>query len=570
MAHAANGFIPGTVRLVDVNERGQGDIVLVPRPSTDPEDPLNWNRKRKMLALSMVYLYNLAVGIPTSLQYSVLSDITRDTGIDTATLVQGNGLMILFFGWGPALIWQPLALTYGRRGVYLLSTLLVVPLAMWTAYASTVGEWYAHRVLIGIIASPFEALPEVTIFDLFFAHERGAFTSVYTFVLFGSTFIAPLVAGWFNDAYGWRWTMQFGAILAAFCFVVLFLFLEETIYFRDSVEGDSSSGSEPKLTISQSCDRDEEIGSHFSPATSGLKSPQSTAASPAAAFGGRVSPIPSPPKPEPIPDVTPEDKSKGFFRLAKSFKLFTALPSRPSNMDMLRMIYYPVVFIFQFPTVAWSGFLYGINLAWYNVLNGTTSPVLSAPPYNWSAALIGCVYTGPIIGAALAAAWCGPGADRFALALARRNGGIREPEHRLWPLLVSGVISAAGLILWGVGAHHHIHWMGLVVGLAMMTFATVTGGAIAVSYNVDCLKEIGGESTVSVMMMRNTIGFGFSYAITPWYTNMGLQNCFITAGIVSLVCTLTFLVMIKYGKTLRRMSTERYLRYISRVPAHLS
>ncbi|OJI96746.1 hypothetical protein ASPVEDRAFT_36137 [Aspergillus versicolor CBS 583.65] len=558
----ANEFVPGTVRLVDVDEQAGKDIVLVPSPSTDPEDPLNWTRNRKILALSMVYLYNLAMGIPTSLQYSLLSDITRDTGIDTATLVQGNGLMILFFGWGPALIWQPLALTYGRRGVYLLSTLLVVPMAMWTAYSSTVGEWYAHRVLIGIIASPFEALPEVTIFDLFFAHERGAFTSVYTFVLFGSTFIAPLVAGWFNDAYGWRWTMQFGAIFAAFCFVVLFLFLEETIYFRDSVEGENTSNLKPS-----GASDDEERRSPSSP-TPVLKNHQSWEEDITAS--GTISQVPPPPNPEPIPDITPENSPKGFLHLAKSFKFFTALANRPSNMDMIRMIYYPVIFIFQFPTVLWSGFLYGINLAWYNVLNGTTSPVLSAPPYNWSAALVGCVYTGPIIGAALAAAWCGPGADYFALALARRNGGIREPEHRLWPLLVSGVISAAGLILWGVGAHHNIHWIGLVFGLALMTFGTVTGGAIAISYNVDCLKEIGGESTVSVMMMRNTIGFGFSYAITPWYTSMGLQNCFIMAGIMSLVCTSTFLIMVRYGKTLRRRSTKRYLEYISKVPVNMS
>lgn len=598
----ANEFVPGTVQLVDVGENadnGKTDIVLVPKPSADPEDPLNWSRNRKMLAMAMVYLFNLAMGIPTSLQYSLLADIVRDTGIDMATLVQGNGLMVLFFGWGPALFWQPLALTYGRRGVYLLATLLVIPITVWTAYSKTIGEWYAHRVLIGIIASPFEALPEITIFDLFFAHERGTYTSIYVFVLFSSTFIAPLVAGWFNDAYGWRWTMNFGAIFAAFCFVVLFFFLEETIYFRDSVEGDSDSAR--NLMASRSSSSDEETGLG-SPPWRGLQSRQSMkgGAEPVAvtspsssdeetgvgssptralqsgqsikggAVPGRETHL-TPTSPEPCPTRSkayfpPEHRPNRFF-IAKSFKFFTALPGRPSNTEMLRMIYYPVLFILEFPTVLWSGFLYGINLAWYNVLNATISPVLSSEPYNWPAALIGCVYAGPIIGAALAAVWCGPGADHFALALARRNGGVREPEHRLWPLLLSGIISAAGLILWGVGADRNVHWIGLVFGLGLLTFGCVTGGAVAVSYNVDCLKEIGGESTVSVMMMRNSIGFGFSYAITPWYTNMGLTNCFITAGMVSLACTLTFLVMIKYGKSLRRMSAKRYLKYATREPA---
>lgn len=225
------------------------------------------------------------------------------------------------------------------------------------------------------------------------------------------------------------------------------------------------------------------------------------------------------------------------------------------------MVYRPLIMILRFPTVAWAGFLYGINLAWYNVLNGTASPVLSSAPYNWSAAQVGCVYAGPIIGAAVASLWSGNAADWIALQLARRNGGVREAEHRLWVLAASGIISTAGLITWGVGAYHGVHWIGLVFGLGMLTFGCVTGGSIAVSYNVDCFKEIAGETTVSIMVIRNTIGFGISYAITPWWQTQGLQNCFITAGMISIACTFTFFVMIVYGKRLRRWSIPAYEQY---------
>jgi MFS family permease len=177
--------------------------------------------------------------------------------------------------------------------------------------------------------------------------------------------------------------------------------------------------------------------------------------------------------------------------------------------------------------------------------------------------LIGCVYTGPIIGAAIASLWSGNAADWIALRLARRNKGIREPEHRLWVLLVSGIMSAAGLITWGVGAYHDAHWVGLVFGLGMLTFGCVTGGSIAVSYNADCFKELAGETTVSVMLVRNTIGFGFSYAITPWWTTQGLQNCFITAGMVSLAFTFTFFFMVVFGKRLRRWSIPAYKEFMA-------
>lgn len=50
--------IPGTVTLVDaqhvINTRhvdgDKGDIVLIPTPSQDPDDPLNWSSKRKLLS----------------------------------------------------------------------------------------------------------------------------------------------------------------------------------------------------------------------------------------------------------------------------------------------------------------------------------------------------------------------------------------------------------------------------------------------------------------------------------------------------------------------------------------
>lgn len=50
--------IPGTVRLVDLDGTlharhadGKGDIVLDPSPSSDPNDPLNWSPRRKLLSV---------------------------------------------------------------------------------------------------------------------------------------------------------------------------------------------------------------------------------------------------------------------------------------------------------------------------------------------------------------------------------------------------------------------------------------------------------------------------------------------------------------------------------------
>ncbi|KAK1767565.1 major facilitator superfamily domain-containing protein [Phialemonium atrogriseum] len=532
------GVVPGTVHLVDVTgnpgtSKSKNGIELIPRPSDDPEDPLNWSEARKRLSVSMVVLHSMGVGLTMALQYSVLADITRDTGIATAPLVEGTGYMILLMGWGN-LVWQPIAITYGRRGVYLLSALGTIPVMVWTAYSRSVGEWYAHRIILGFFAAPIECLPEVSIPDVFFAHDRGAWMSLYVFVLFGSNFISPLIAGWFAEAFGWRWTMHFGALVAAVTFVILFFFMEETMYFRKTLEGLEEVDDPEPIPAPQSVivDGDKKKGSHQNSMDgSDAGGPSATAVFPA--------------------------RRPYLERL----KPFTRMPGRQTNKEMFKGMFQPLPIMVQFPNVAWAGFIYGINLCWYNVLNATASPLLSAPPYNWSTGLVGCIYIGPLIGAAFGSLWAGVVADRFTLWLARRNNGVREPEQRLWPLGLSAVMSCVGLIVWGVGAEHQIHWAGLAVGLGILTFSCVAGGSVALSYNIDCFKDISGQSTTSIIVIRNTMGFVMSYGITPWYTNMGLQNCFIMAGFLSLGCTLTFLLMIWKGKALRRRSAERYWKY---------
>lgn len=47
-------------------------------------------------------------------------------------------------------------------------------------------------------------------------------------------------------------------------------------------------------------------------------------------------------------------------------------------------------------------------------------------------------------------------------------------------------------------------------------------------------------------------------SITPWLTNLGLQNCFISAAFIGLASSSVFLVMIYFGKRFREAKRDKY------------
>jgi hypothetical protein len=188
----------------------------------------------------------------------------------------------------------------------------------------------------------------------------------------------------------------------------------------------------------------------------------------------------------------------------KKLQLFVKMDGRPSVKQLFTMMYRPLLIMYFFPCVTWAGLwvtsstpeqqslnfcsVYGTCLSWYNVLNATASSVLSGAPYHFSSGLVGTAYLSPVIGAGLAALWSGWSADKLAIRLARRNNGVREPEQRLWNLGLSGILCAAGLILWGVGAANGVHWFGLIFGLGLLAFSVICGASLTLSYDVDCFK----------------------------------------------------------------------------------
>ncbi|KAI3549251.1 hypothetical protein CABS01_08327 [Colletotrichum abscissum] len=203
--------VPGTVYLIDLDghlnachESRHSDIVLVPTPSSDPDDPLNWSPVRKRVGLLCSITYCTTVGICSAALYSVLGDISANSDLSLADLNAGTGYMFLFAGIG-CLAFQPLALQFGKRPVYLMSLLGNLGMMLWAPYTTSKGEWFASKILQGLFSAPLESLCEITIADLYFVHERGFYMSFYALALSGSSMSAPIFAGLIAAGQSWKW-----------------------------------------------------------------------------------------------------------------------------------------------------------------------------------------------------------------------------------------------------------------------------------------------------------------------------------------------------------------------------
>ena len=75
-----------------------------------------------------------------------------------------NALAVNYAGTASGCVFFiPFAIKYGRRPVYLISTLLMAAIAFWTARIQSVGELYATSLLVGLAGATNETIVQMTV-----------------------------------------------------------------------------------------------------------------------------------------------------------------------------------------------------------------------------------------------------------------------------------------------------------------------------------------------------------------------------------------------------------------------
>ncbi|KAL2070310.1 hypothetical protein VTL71DRAFT_13336 [Oculimacula yallundae] len=532
---------PGTLQLIDASgelnvkhSEAAQDVVLFPVPSDDPEDPLNWSKRRKLLHTSCMVMYTVMMVFPSSAVYSVTTPISKATDLKISDLVSGTGAMFLFYGWG-CIVWQALALQYGKRPSYLISIAVSIVLMGVTPLCTTNGPYLAVKILQGFFGAPVESLCEISMTDIWFSHERPLYLAVYGLSLAFAGKFAPVFAAFINTSQGWEWTLWWCAIGMGVAFVYCFLFMEETNYDRKlqvspaSHEGSTDNISEGNVTTPPS----EKVSSEK---TSAVNS------SPAAVEAGQV--------------YYPR---KTFWQ-----KLSVIDKKRPNRV--WEIMWAPFKF-FTFPVITWAGFMYGTNaLVWPGILNATASPTYTKV-YGFGSNAVGYAYFGAVVGMVVGSLWVAFAGPQLVMRLARRNKGVAEPEHILWLFLASLIAVPFAMLLWGLGGDAKIHWFGMVFAQGVLAISSTLCLSTAIQYATSSYRDLGGEHITTIILIRNTLSFAINYGITPWINAMGQRDTFITVAVIAGVCNATMFPMIIWGKKLRIRSADQYWRWVDQARA---
>ncbi|KAL2860305.1 major facilitator superfamily domain-containing protein [Aspergillus pseudodeflectus] len=547
-ASLAQPRLPGTVKLIDAqgllnvkHGHGSQEIILVPQPTDDPDDPLRWSKPRKMTSIISAMAWCFFIGTIISGLSPAYILIEKDTGISIADLSTGNGILYLFMGWG-TMITQSLALKYGRRLVLVGCIILVTAVTVWTAYVQSRGEFFVNRILLGIFASPQETLIEMIIGDMFFTHDRGFYMGAYSWSLFSGALLSPVASGYVAQYLGWQWIQYILAIIGAAVTVLTFFFFEETMFFRDHLLASTETldGISKSLEGTTADDVEKTGETKSSPTLQ-----QSTTLS--------------------FREAPSSDTPRSTRPYIQKLKLWGY--QHPLQPNPFKVFFLPIKLLFAFPAMFFSGLLVGGTLAWYNAMSGSMALILGEAPYNFSTNTIGLTYLACFVGVTIGCCISGWMSDVVAIQLASRNGGIMEPEQRLWICLVALVVHPAGCLLYGVGASYGIHWGGIVVGLGLIAMTFPLGACLAYTYVLDSYREMAGEGLVSVILIRNMMGFAFGYAVVPMINALTVRYAFVLIALLGELVWLTGMAMIYFGKPLRRNTAQKYWNLVEKTNA---
>lgn len=230
------------------------------------------------------------------------------------------------------------------------------------------------------------------------------------------------------------------------------------------------------------------------------------------------------------------------------------------NKDKWRKVVVRPLILFTYPAVLWSAVVYACSVGWLIVISESVAVIYREEIYQFNALQTGLVYISPFVGGILGSAVAGRVSDVIVKAMARRNGGLYEPEFRLVMAIPIAITTVIGLMGFGWSAQVHDHWMVPTAFFGIISFGCTLGSTTSITFCVDSYRQYAGEALVTLNFSKNVLhGLVFSLFVTGWLTDDGPKSVYIWIGVIQLILLLFTIPMYIYGKRARMWTVRKNL-----------
>ncbi|KAG0131090.1 major facilitator superfamily domain-containing protein [Tuber indicum] len=521
-------------------------LLLVPQPSDSPNDPLNWPLWKKDLTL---FVLCLTAGVAAALGPAI-APINKMLVDEFKTTYQ---VTARFAGWQfwPAgiagLFGSAVGRVWGKRPVYIVSTLLLFIGAVWNALAQNTDSFLGARILQGFGLGAFETIVPSTVGDMYFVHQRGKRIAFYNLTFLGSTYFMPVLGGFISTRHGWRTQFQIISAFLGPVLILIILLVPEHAYNRPAIfDTDLHSTSDQS-------ELDEQLGKNDGAGAEGAVGVGEKSATGNGAEEERTT------LPEGVVSATETpatlnneaaivaDSGEERKTWVQELKIYNG---RFSDESFFKLIFTPFA-LFLYPATLWAFSFQGTFITWGIAVSVVLAQMFAGPPTNFGPEELGYMYAAPFLGALGAYIFGAFVSDWSAKWMARKNKNTYEPEFRILLVIPVAFFGLPGLYAYGHVADLHLHWIVPSVLYGFLTFGVVVSCTVTFSYILDAHRDVAIEMMVSMLLLKNFFAFGCTYFLVDWVYSDGPARVFdILGAIQTAVCVLSIPMYI-FGKAQR-------------------
>ncbi|KAL1623720.1 hypothetical protein SLS54_004181 [Diplodia seriata] len=209
--------------------------VLVPQPSSNPDDPLNWSWTKKHVVLCAL--------IPGCLLSdwaltwgSVLFQLQAPEWHMSVQAVSQSMSPGIFMQGPGGILAVPLCQRYGRLPVLFWSQFLTLIVTIGATFADSYASFTAMRTLQGFFGAAPQVIGLSMIHDMFFFHERARKINIWAASFLIGPYLGPFISSLIISKLNWR--EDFGVLAGFYGLSVLMVVSlgEETLYERNVSE----------------------------------------------------------------------------------------------------------------------------------------------------------------------------------------------------------------------------------------------------------------------------------------------------------------------------------------------